>query len=1033
MICLTSLGCRQKLNIPINSITWDSRGFKIDGKYTLFNIGGLMYWRTPPGEWEDRLKKMKGSGINMVETYVSWVFHEPEEGEFDFSSETHDLSRFLTLCEDIGLFVYIRPGPYINAEDDGGGLPGWLIRNAGKDPAAAADGKVVPRRDDADYNSYVARYLGQLDRIVKNHEYGTTGRGTVLFYALENEYEWFQFNRLLEGTQIKLAEVSRIFTFLRDTVRGHGITIPLVVASGVPPGDTAFIGTGGVPGILVAPNMYPGNATIKPGGNAPFDIEGTGAEAIKQLHSYSFNKGLYAGTPSFITETQQRVSTIQRFIMSGMEGANIYNYCGLAVEGYQNGDHFERDGNTNTVAYFGSQIGYGGPVSPRGILRSTYYSTRRKMGYFNSVSEPLASCGGANKDGPVTVNHPDIGTWSEGSRHIYWLMTETGTIFLGLLNEGHYDPITDTTIAPVDIKIPVRGVRVSEVVFPNYSDMTVPAESVAVPADGKVYSERFNDMMIAVRLPLGQGYPVLEYETSEITAIRDYHGRRLLVMAGAEGTWGEFRLSGLKGTPLEIKGNTLADVVVDENDGTTFTVHYRHAADGFLVLGLERGKILEVMITTIDRANRIWFAGAGGKEYLVEGVEYLEKSGSGAQGLEMVVHRSAGTFLVTLLLPSSPTGVEDEESGGAVTGWTYDPVTWALSYTVPVSYTLPTLPSVNTGRWTTEPLPSWPEAMSTWNGQPQALEKLGINRGHAWYLARFTLGAVPTGATIRVDAGSDMISAYVNGTYVGTVLPTNKAVKIAVTGSVLIAGNNELIFRVQIWGHNIFHIPQLPGIIDVPVAAIDSLRGLQGDAVVDTGASIVDIAEWGVVQYLRGEREGYISNKYNDGAWTVLGQPMTAGTPFTIPDGGTAWFRTTFQGNEMPDPAAIYAPVVITLSGKNVLGTIWLNERLIGRWLSDNDWLLKGVDTSVPGVATRAIRDMWMDKPGAADQFYMPGSLISQGTNTLAISFEDMSNADGEPSPDDGIMTGLEIRYNTDHLDGSIGSLKKSFLAIGIP
>jgi hypothetical protein len=75
-ICI--LMCREKPSN--NSITWDSNGFKLNGHYILFPTGGIQYYRIPPGEWEDRLMKLRAAGINLAEVYISWEFHEPEEG-----------------------------------------------------------------------------------------------------------------------------------------------------------------------------------------------------------------------------------------------------------------------------------------------------------------------------------------------------------------------------------------------------------------------------------------------------------------------------------------------------------------------------------------------------------------------------------------------------------------------------------------------------------------------------------------------------------------------------------------------------------------------------------------------------------------------------------------------------------------------------------------------------------------------------------------------------------------------------------------
>ncbi|XP_023559598.1 beta-galactosidase-1-like protein 2 isoform X2 [Octodon degus] len=99
---------------------------------TTFRIfgGSIHYFRVPRAYWRDRLLKMKACGLNTLTTYVPWNLHEPERGKFDFSGNL-DLEAFVLLAAEIGLWVILRPGPYICAEIDLGGLPSWLLQDPG--------------------------------------------------------------------------------------------------------------------------------------------------------------------------------------------------------------------------------------------------------------------------------------------------------------------------------------------------------------------------------------------------------------------------------------------------------------------------------------------------------------------------------------------------------------------------------------------------------------------------------------------------------------------------------------------------------------------------------------------------------------------------------------------------------------------------------------------------------------------------------------------------------------------------------------
>ena len=103
-------------------ISYDHNCFYVNGKETFVYSGCFHYYRCDPGQWIDILQKMKAAGFNTVETYVPWNFHEREKGQLDLTL----LDKFLSVCQQMGLYVIARPGPYICAEWDIGGFPRWL-------------------------------------------------------------------------------------------------------------------------------------------------------------------------------------------------------------------------------------------------------------------------------------------------------------------------------------------------------------------------------------------------------------------------------------------------------------------------------------------------------------------------------------------------------------------------------------------------------------------------------------------------------------------------------------------------------------------------------------------------------------------------------------------------------------------------------------------------------------------------------------------------------------------------------------------
>jgi beta-galactosidase len=104
--------------------------FEMDGRPFQIISGAIHYARVPRAYWRDRLRKARAMGLNTVETYVFWNLHEPAPGKFDFSGQ-NDVAEFIREAQQEGLFVILRPGPYVCAEWDFGGLPAWLLREPG--------------------------------------------------------------------------------------------------------------------------------------------------------------------------------------------------------------------------------------------------------------------------------------------------------------------------------------------------------------------------------------------------------------------------------------------------------------------------------------------------------------------------------------------------------------------------------------------------------------------------------------------------------------------------------------------------------------------------------------------------------------------------------------------------------------------------------------------------------------------------------------------------------------------------------------
>jgi hypothetical protein len=310
-------------------------------------------------------------------------------------------------------------------------------------------------------------------------------------------------------------------------------------------------------------------------------------------------------------------------------------------------------------------------------------------------------------------------------------------------------------------------------------------------------------------------------------------------------------------------------------------------------------------------------------------IDYMESIGENEEGMKISTQRRIGPSNVLILSPFKPTALIDNSIAGSA-GFSYTAEAMALAYTATVTFTLPALPLINSGKLFSETIPSPSQAESSWTGEPKPLEEIGIYRGHAWYMTGFSCASPVTSAALHIDSGSDIVSVYLNGYYIGTVLPTGRAIDLALPGSLVLQGENSLVFRSQIWGHSIYHVPTMPGAFEIPTIVLDSKRGLFGKAWVKLGGTTTNLTEWKALPELGGERDGYPSAEYDTSSWQTIAQPITSGTPLALQDGQTLWYRAQFSSSSLPDPESIFAPALIKLTGINCMATIWFNNHLIG-------------------------------------------------------------------------------------------------------
>ncbi|XP_061179899.1 beta-galactosidase-like isoform X4 [Saccostrea echinata] len=150
--------------------------FVKDGKSFRYISGSIHYMRVPKEYWRDRLMKMYAAGLDAIQFYIPWNFHEPEKGQYDFDGQK-DFVQFIKIAQEVGLLVLLRAGPYICGEWDFGGFPAWLLKE---------DPKMVFRKMEPTYIKYVDIWMDKLLPMLTPLLY--ENGGPVLMVQIENEY-----------------------------------------------------------------------------------------------------------------------------------------------------------------------------------------------------------------------------------------------------------------------------------------------------------------------------------------------------------------------------------------------------------------------------------------------------------------------------------------------------------------------------------------------------------------------------------------------------------------------------------------------------------------------------------------------------------------------------------------------------------------------------------------------------------------------------------------------------------------------------
>lgn len=198
-----------------HELSINTRYFTRDGQPFFPVMGEFHYARYPQSEWENEILKMKASGINVVATYIFWIFHEDEKSKFDWSGQ-RDLRQFVELCAKHGMYVWVRVGPWDHGEARNGGFPDWLVSEVR-----------ARRSNDPAYLGYVKEFYDQIGQQLKGLFW--KDGGPIIGVQLENEYH---------PGRGGLEHIQQLFQLAQDA----GIVAPFYTITGW---DNAVVPTSG--------------------------------------------------------------------------------------------------------------------------------------------------------------------------------------------------------------------------------------------------------------------------------------------------------------------------------------------------------------------------------------------------------------------------------------------------------------------------------------------------------------------------------------------------------------------------------------------------------------------------------------------------------------------------------------------------------------------------------------------------------------------------------------------------------------------
>lgn len=277
--------------------------FLLDGKPFQIISGEMHYPRVPREAWRQRMKMAKAMGLNTIGTYVFWNLHEPQKNRFDFSGN-NDIAAFVKIAQEEGLWVILRPSPYVCAEWEFGGYPYWLENIKGLEVRSKEEKYLH------EYKKYIMEVGKQLAPLQVNHG------GNILMVQIENEYGAY-------GSDKEYLDINRKM-FIEAGFDGLLYTCD----------PEPFLAKGNLPGLLPAINGQDKPSKIKPLIKSVNDDKGP--FFVAEWYPAWFD---WWGTQHHTVPAEKYTPGLDSVLSAGMS-INMYMFHGGTTRGFMNGANY---------------------------------------------------------------------------------------------------------------------------------------------------------------------------------------------------------------------------------------------------------------------------------------------------------------------------------------------------------------------------------------------------------------------------------------------------------------------------------------------------------------------------------------------------------------------------------------------------------------------------------------------------------------------------------------------------------------------